>query len=149
MCGRDTCRAGACSQWKTSERVSLKIAVDTWTLASRFRCQGTYVYAQYLIREFQKIAQNDPELSFCMFASPGNRNDAAQLGSEANFEIRSAPMLDHDRLWRLGGASVAAAKAHADLIFAPTVAMFPMGLVPMVCTIHDVSAVRMPSHAAR
>jgi len=127
----------------------LKIAVDPWTLASRFRCQGTYVYAQHLIREFKKLAMDDPELSFCLFASRGSSNDAARVEPEANFEIRPTPMLDHDRLWRFGGVNVAAARAHADVLFAPTAAMLPMGLVPVVCTIHDVTAVKMPSHSAR
>src|SRR5258708_112521 len=149
LCGRDTRRAGACCQEKTQERLFLKIAVDSWTLASRFRCQGTYVYAQHLIREFKKIAANDPEISFCLFASQGNKNDAAQIEPEKNFELRPAPMLDHDRLWRLGGVSMAAARANADLLFAPTAAMLPVGLVPVVCTIHDVTAVKVPSHSAR
>ena len=34
----------------------MRIAVDSWTLASRFRCQGTYVYTQNLLREFKKLA---------------------------------------------------------------------------------------------
>ena len=127
----------------------MKIAVDPWTLASRFRCQGTYVYTQHLIREFKKIAQNDMETSFCLFASQGSSNDAAHVGPETNFEVRSAPMLDHDRLWRVGGVSLAAAQAKADLLFAPTSSMLPVGLVPVVCMIHDVTALRMPSHSAR
>jgi len=122
--------------------------MDPWTLASRFRCQGTYVYAQNLIREFKKIARNDPEYSFCLFASDGCRNDAAQIEPAANFEIRPVPMLDHDRLWRFGGVSRAAARAHADLLFAPTASMLPIGRAPVVCTIHDVTAVKMPSHSA-
>jgi glycosyltransferase involved in cell wall biosynthesis len=123
--------------------------MDTWTLASRFRCQGTYVYAQHLIHEFKKLAKDDLELSFCLFASEGSRNDAAQIEPVANFEVRHTPMLDHDRLWRFGGVSVAAARVHADLLFAPTAAMLTIGLVPVVCTIHDVTAVKMPSHSAR
>ena len=35
----------------------MRIAIDSWTLASRFRCQGTYVYTQNLLREFKKIAR--------------------------------------------------------------------------------------------
>jgi alpha-1,3-rhamnosyl/mannosyltransferase len=101
------------------------------------------------MREFKKIARDDAELSFCLFASEGSRNDAAQIEPAANFQVRRAPVLDHDRLWRLSGVSMAAARAHADLLFAPTAAMLPIGLVPVVCTIHDVTAVKMPSHSAR
>ena len=47
----------------------MKIAIDSWTLASRFRCQGSYVYAQNLLREFKKIARHDFGVRFSLFAS--------------------------------------------------------------------------------
>ena len=37
------------------EHACLKIAFDSWSLGSRFRYHGTYVYAQSLIAEFKKI----------------------------------------------------------------------------------------------
>ena len=127
----------------------MKIAIDSWVLASRFRYQGTYVYAQSLIAEFAKVARTRPEIEFCLFTSPNNSHDAASIEPAKGFELTRAPLLAHDRLWRLGGASRAAAQAKADLMFAPTVSMLPMGSVPLVCTIHDVTPVTMPSHSLK
>lgn len=127
----------------------MKIAIDSWVLSSRFRYQGAYVYAQSLLAEFRKIAQTTFEINFCLFTSPANSNDAGAFQPGRGFELSAAPLLSHDRLWRLGGASLAARRAHADLIFAPTLSALPLGKVPLVCTIHDVTPVVMPSHSRR
>jgi glycosyltransferase involved in cell wall biosynthesis len=127
----------------------VKIAVDSWTLASRFRCQGTYVYTQNLLREFKKIARNGFGVRFSLFASHRNGNDAAQIAAEENFELYLSPLLDHDRMWRMGGAGLSAVRSRADVIFIPTAATLPVGPVPAVCTIHDVTPVTMPSHSNR
>ena len=126
----------------------MKIAVDSWTLASRFRCQGTYVYTQNLLREFKKIARKDDGISFSLFASSRNGNDAIHIAPEEGFELCSSALLDHDRLWRFGGAGLSASRAHTDVIFIPTAATLPIGHVPAVCTIHDVTPITMPSHGA-
>jgi glycosyltransferase involved in cell wall biosynthesis len=125
----------------------VKIAVDPWTLAGRFRCQGTYVYTQNLLREFKKLARNGSGVTFALFASDRNGNDAVAISPAENFELCSAPLLDHDRAWRLGGAGLSAARARADVMFVPTAATLPVGPVPAVCTIHDVTPLTMPSHA--
>ncbi|HEY6348051.1 MAG TPA: glycosyltransferase family 1 protein [Candidatus Angelobacter sp.] len=127
----------------------MKIALDSWVLASRFRHQGTYVYARSLIAEFKKIAAKRPEMEFCLFTSPRNSNDAVLLGAGGGFALMPAPQLAHDRLWRLRGARRAAASVRADLIFAPTVSVLPVGKIPVVCTIHDATPVLMPSHSQR
>lgn len=126
----------------------MKIAVDSWTLASRFRCQGTYVYTQNLLCEFKKLVREDAGIHFSLFASGRNGNDAIHIAPEERFELCSSALLDHDRLWRFGGAGLSASRAHADLMFIPTAATLPMGPVPVVCTIHDVTPITMPSHSA-
>lgn len=125
----------------------MKIAVDSWTLANRFRCQGTYVYTQNLLREFKKLARKETTIQFSLFASGRNGNDAIHIAPEHGFELRSSALLDHDRLWRFGGAGVSASRAHADVMFIPTSATLPIGPVPAVCTIHDVTPITMPSHS--
>ncbi|MBZ5506722.1 MAG: glycosyltransferase family 4 protein [Acidobacteriia bacterium] len=127
----------------------MKIAVDSWTLASRFRCQGTYVYTQNLLREFKKIACNGSGVRFSLFASHSNGNDAVLIDPAENFELLSSPLLDYDRVWRLGGAGFSAARSHADVIFIPTAATLPVGRVPAVCTIHDVTPITMPTRSSR
>lgn len=127
----------------------MKIAFDSWVLSSRFRHQGTYVYAQSLIAEFKKIARLRPQVQFFLFTSPTNSHDAGLVQPSERFELVPASLLSHDKLWRLGGLAQAAGRAHADVIFAPTVSMFPVGTVPVVCTIHDVTPVVMPSHSKK
>ncbi|HEY6249851.1 MAG TPA: glycosyltransferase family 1 protein [Candidatus Angelobacter sp.] len=127
----------------------MRIALDSWVLASRFRYQGAYVYARSLITEFQRIARTHPPMEFCLFTSPKNSNDAAALGAGAGFTLAPAALLARDRLWRLGGATRAAARIHADLIFAPTPSVLPMGKIPVVCTVHDATPLLMPSHSPK
>lgn len=127
----------------------MKIAIDSWTLASRFRCQGTYVYLQNLLREFKRIASNGSGVEFSLFASQRNGNDAARMSESQGFTLRDSRLLDHDRLWRMGGAGLSARQAHADVFFIPTAATLPMSNVPVVCTIHDVTPLAMPTHSSR
>jgi hypothetical protein len=117
----------------------VKIAVDSWTLASRFRCQGTYVYTQNLLREFKTIARSGSGVRFSLFASHRNGNDAARIAPEENFELCLSSLLNHDRVWRLGGAGLSAARSNADVVFIPTAATLPVSAVPAVCTIHAVA----------
>ena len=125
----------------------MKIAVDSWTLASRFRCQGTYVYTQNMVREFKKIVRNGSGVRFSLFASHRDGNDAAAIAPGENFELCPSSLLDHDRLWRLGGAGISAVRSRADVMFLPTAATLPVGPIPVVCTIHDVTPLTMPSHS--
>ena len=131
----------------------MRVAIDSWVLASRLRHQGTYVYAQNMIAQFKKIAQTNPETSadtkFVLFASKGDSNDARLIEPAAGFDLAQTAWLGHDRLWRLGGAGLAAARVHADVLFAPTSSILPLGRVPVVCTIHDVTPIKMPSHSRK
>ena len=126
----------------------MRIAIDPWTLASRFRCQGTYVYTQNLLREFKKLARERAGLRFSLFASARNGNDAIHVAPEDGFKLWSSALLDHDRIWRFGGAGISASRSHADVMFIPTAATLPVGPVPAVCTIHDVTPITMPSHSS-
>jgi glycosyltransferase involved in cell wall biosynthesis len=125
------------------------IALDPWVLASRFRHHGTYVYARSLIAEFQRIALTHKDIKFCLFTSPKNSNDAALLGAGGGLTLVPAAILAHDRFWRIRGATRAAARIHADLIFAPTLSILPVGKIPIVCTVHDATPVLMPSHSPK
>ncbi len=131
------------------ESSQAKIAFDSWALASRFRHHGTYGYAQNLIGEFKQLAAKNPGLEFCLFSCHGNSNDANSIEPGRGFELSNTRLLARDRLWRLGGANLAAARAHADLIFSPTSNILPLGTVPVVCTIHDVTPILTPSHSRK
>jgi glycosyltransferase involved in cell wall biosynthesis len=128
---------------------ALKIAFDSWVLSSRLRHQGTYVYARNLIAQFQQMAKFDPEVIFCLFASAQAANDANSIAPDTGFEVAQSSWLARDRLWRLGGVSLAAARARADLIFSPTSNILPAGTIPVISTIHDATPVVMPSHSRK
>lgn len=126
----------------------MRIALDSWVLGDRFLHHGSRVYAEHLFREFRCMAERDPDVSFCLFTAPDDGNQAAEaVGAGPGFELRPARMLKRDRLWRLGGASMAAAQADAGLLFAPVPALLPVGRVPVVCTIHDATPLTAPSHS--
>jgi glycosyltransferase involved in cell wall biosynthesis len=131
----------------------LRIAFDSWTLATRFRHQGIYVYARNLVEKFKWLAGEDPGLEFCIFA-PLNSNDHSSNDANAiepgrRFELTRTGLLARDRRWRLYGASLEAARSHADLVFSPTAAIVPLGVMPLICTIHDASPIFTPSHSRR
>ncbi|HEX7288694.1 MAG TPA: glycosyltransferase family 1 protein [Candidatus Angelobacter sp.] len=126
----------------------MRIALDPWVLAKRFRHQGTSVYARHVFREFGRTAQNDADTSFCLFSSANGGIATSEFEELPGLEVQKAHLLRHDRLWKLGGASLAARKAGADVLFAPAPALLPVGRVPLVCTIHDTTPVVAPSHSA-
>jgi glycosyltransferase involved in cell wall biosynthesis len=107
------------------------------------------VYARNLISQFVQIAKTDPQATFCLFASPQAANDANSIASDTGFEVAHSDWLARDRLWRLGGVSLAAARAGADVIFSPTSNILPAGAIPVICTVHDATPVLMPSHSRK
>jgi alpha-1,3-rhamnosyl/mannosyltransferase len=127
----------------------MKVAIDSWTLTSRFRHFGTYVYTRYLIDEFKRCAAEDPELEFCLFASDNEANDANSVEPSTRFDLRRTALWKHQRLWRVGGVAYEAARAKADLLFSPTPNILPVGPVPVISTIHDAIPTMMPEKASR
>jgi len=109
------------------------------------------VYAQNLIAQFKRIAALQPDIRFCLFTSPHAANDANAISANggSGFELFPTRLLAYDRLWRLGAGTLAAARARADLIFAPTLSLLPVGSLPVVCTIHDVTPVVMPTFSTK
>ncbi len=122
------------------------IAFDSRVLSSRFRDQGTYVYAKQLLIQFRRLVERDGGRGICVrvFACSGCSNDANGFSGGPGFDLVDAEGLRFDRLWRFGGLTLAALRAKADLIFAPS-PFFPMGLIPAVTTIHDATPVKFPT----
>lgn len=127
----------------------MKIAFDSWPLSPRFRHQGTYVYATNLVSEFRKAARRCPSLEFSLFAPAGDSNGATFPQESSRFSVVRSALFDRERLWRLCGASLAGTRIGADLMFSPSCNIIPLGKLPMVCTIHDVTPIVMPCHARR
>jgi glycosyltransferase involved in cell wall biosynthesis len=123
--------------------MSMKIALDSWVLSSRFRNHGIYTYARELFRELARRAAHQ-DVEFCLFTSPNSHNDAAQIPSHTKFEHRPSRLLTHKHFWRIAGACMAARGENADLLFAPSATVLP-GQIPTVCTIHDATPFLHPS----
>ena len=127
----------------------MKIAFDSWVLSRRFANHGTHVYARNLLAQFQELMRCRPGLELCTFARPEapDREQLAEAGP--GVELVKTQWLGRDRLWRLAGANLAAARAGADLMFSPAPTTLPLGKVPVVVTIHDATPMLMPSNSAR
>ena len=127
----------------------MRVAIDSWTLTSRFRHFGTYVYTRHLINEFKQLAAEDPEVEFCLFVSDDEAIDANSVEPSTRFDLPRTSLWKHPRLWRLGGVAYEAARAKADLLFSPTPNILPVGSVPVISTIHDAIPTMMPAKASR
>lgn len=126
----------------------MKIAIDSWPLASRLRHHGTYVYTRNLIAQFRQMAVTSSDTEFCLFTSPRAANDANEVEVRKGFERTRSDLLAWDRGWRLGAIAVAAAKTKANVVFSPT-PNIPLGPTPVVCTIHDAIPLKMRVHSRR
>lgn len=121
------------------------IAFDTFLLTKRFRNVGIYEYALNLLKQFHEIALGDSSIAVRYFVSPGYSDDVLNGNSHvAGCEPVPTSLLRHHRLWRLGLLTAASARAGADIVFAPCVSVLPLGLVPLVVTIHDVMPKKLP-----
>jgi glycosyltransferase involved in cell wall biosynthesis len=127
----------------------LKIALDPWVLASRFRHQGTHVYGRNLVRQFRRAAARLSHVEFCLFNSGDFGSDPELCHAGPGFSVVNNRLATRDRLWRLGGASIAAQRICANAVFSPSANVFPLMKPPMVCTIHDVTPWVMPSQSPR
>ncbi len=127
----------------------MKIAFDPWVLKDQFQYHGTQVYARNLLCEFRQIIPAQNTAKMCLFSSGHSSNIFEDLGLVPGFEITAASWLRFDRLWRIAGLMRAAASVAADLIFSPTTHVLPLGRIPVVCTIHDLTPIKEPSHSAK
>lgn len=127
----------------------MKIAFDPWVLSDRFQYHGTQVYARNLLSEFRQIIPTQNTVKICLFSRSHHRNGIEEVDLVPGFETAEAPSLRFDRLWRIAGLRKAAASVAADLIFSPTTHVLPMGRIPVVCTIHDLTPIKEPSHSAK
>ena len=115
------------------------IAMDTWILSRRYQNHGVHVYARHLLQHFQSAAAQEC-IIFKPFVSDRCDNVANGMAASESFQPVQAPLLQYDRLWRVGGASYTAARSRQDVIFSPHYhTMFMGDLTPAVITVHDVT----------
>jgi glycosyltransferase involved in cell wall biosynthesis len=133
----------------SSGQSQLTIAFDTWTLATRFRNMGIYVYARELLSHFREIATQH-SVEFRPFISSAVSNDAGAFEAGSGFRPCETSLLKLDRAWRFGGACLSAFLSNADLLFCPSGNTLPLNpFLPVVTTIHDVTPVVLPAYPKR
>jgi glycosyltransferase involved in cell wall biosynthesis len=128
----------------------LIVAFDTWILSPTRRCDGCYVYAKRLLKEFADLLRENPSVQVRPFVARDGRNDAKQLTASSGFRpIESESLASSSYWWWLASAQMSSRKEKADLLFSPTVRSFPLGLVPTVTTIADVTPLKIPEMIKR
>lgn len=122
------------------------IAFDTWGLSDRFRHQGINTYARRLLESFRTLVSANGDVIIRPFVGTNSSNGGGKLRASPGFEPKSSSLLHLNRLWRCGGITAAALRNKADVIFCPHGQTVPLGVVPVVTTIHDVTPITSPSH---
>jgi glycosyltransferase involved in cell wall biosynthesis len=123
----------------------VKVALDSWVLQKSRKHSGIYTYAEQLFSRFRELAQHEPALQFAVLAPP--RNGSQMFIPGPHFEISETDWFNRDRFWRFAGAGITASRVKADVAFSPSFNTLPVGGIPWVCTIHDVTPIRMPAHS--
>ena len=124
------------------------IAFDTWVLKSSHRNSGIYNYAKNILRAFRAPTALGDDVTMRLPYTAGYSDTEADFTSSPGMVIVHTRLLRLHRFWQLGGVTVVAARANADLIFSPTAHTCPFGPIPVVTTIHDVTPVLSPSFAS-
>jgi glycosyltransferase involved in cell wall biosynthesis len=120
------------------------IAFDTWIFKSSHRNSGIYNYAKNILRAFRTLTANS-DLSMRLFFTQGYSDGAVDFAPSPGMETVHTRLLQFHRLWQLGGVTAVAARVGADLIFSPTTHTLPLGPIPVITTIHDVTPLLSPS----
>jgi len=129
------------------------VAVDTVFLSKQFRHTGTGVYLFNVLSECLRIAGiATPHVEFHGFIA-ANDNWAINGFVSPFLRVHRAPVLARRRLWQLGGMAIHTARVRPDLVFLPTCYSLPGRCAPVVTTILDAMAKRLPlglvEHATR
>jgi glycosyltransferase involved in cell wall biosynthesis len=124
----------------------VRVAFDSAALKARYRNHGIQVYARNLLGSLRDAAPRYG-MEIRPFVSAGNM---AAFKKEPNFLPRKTSLLQFDRLWRYGGASIAAFLDNADIMLNPNGASLPISaLIPTVTTIHDLTPMVQPGFSPR
>ncbi len=122
----------------------VRVAFDSSALKPRYRNHGIQVYARNLLGSLRDAAPRHG-MEIRPFVSAREEPAAATLQAGPNFHPRKTSLLQFDRLWRYGGATLAAFLDGADVMLNPNGASLPIStLMPIVTTIHDLTPMVMP-----
>ena len=127
----------------------VRVAFDSSALKPRYRNHGIQVYARNLLGSLRDASPRHG-MEIRPFVSAREEPAAATLQAGPNFHPRKTSLLQFDRLWRYGGATLAAFLDGADVMLNPNGASLPIStLMPVVSTIHDLTPMVMPHFSRR
>jgi glycosyltransferase involved in cell wall biosynthesis len=126
----------------------IRVAFDSSALKPRYRNHGIQVYARNLLSALRDEAPAYGMEIRPFVSSVEESNPVFAKG--LNFSPCKTTLLQFDRVWRYGGASVAAFIDDADILLNPNGASLPIrALVPSVTTIHDLTPMVVPCFPRR
>jgi glycosyltransferase involved in cell wall biosynthesis len=127
----------------------VKVAFDSSALGARYRHHGIQVYARNLLDSLRTAATRYG-MEIRPFVSSAERCDDGTFTEGPGFHPRTTPLLKFDRVWRYGGATIAAFRDGADILLNPNGASLPVSfLLPIVTTIHDLTPMVLPCYPRR
>ena len=127
----------------------VKVAFDGSALKPKYNHHGIQVYTRNLLAGLHRIARPNG-IAVRPFLPSAEGSNAAELTAEPDFQPRKSVLMRFDRLWRYGGASVAAFLDGADIMLNPNGASLPINtLLPTVTTIHDLTPMVTPCFPRR
>jgi glycosyltransferase involved in cell wall biosynthesis len=127
----------------------IRVAFDSSALKPRYRNHGIQVYARNLLGALRDTAAAY-DMEIRPFVSSAAETNLPEFVESENFRPHKTSFLQFDRVWRYGGASVAAFMDGADIMLNPNGASLPISsLLPTVTTIHDLTPMVMPCFPRR
>jgi glycosyltransferase involved in cell wall biosynthesis len=127
---------------------AVKVAFDASALKPQYIHHGIQVYTRNLLEGLRRMAEvNGMEIrpSF-----PSEDCNSRQSTAERGLHSRKSGIMRFNRLWRYGGATLAAFLDGADIMLNPNGASQPISiLLPTVTTIHDLTPMVMPCFPRR
>jgi glycosyltransferase involved in cell wall biosynthesis len=127
----------------------IKVAFDASALKPQYNHHGIQVYTRNLLAALQRIAGSGG-MEIRPFLPSLENSTTSGLAEEPGFYPCKSSLMSFDRLWRYGGATVAAFLDRADIMLNPNGASLPINtLLPTVTTIHDLTPMVMPCFSRR
>jgi glycosyltransferase involved in cell wall biosynthesis len=123
---------------------AVKVAFDASALKPQYIHHGIQVYTRNLLEGLRRMAEVNgmeirPFLPSAEDATPGKFTEAP------DFHPRKSVLMRFNRLWRYGGATLAAFLDGADIMLNPHGVSLPIKTVlPTITTIHDLTPMVMP-----
>lgn len=123
----------------------MRLAIDTFVLDSRFRNQGSYVYARKTIEGMIALAGNS-QWNLKLLVGREGASDSYELPLREGVVRERVRALEDRRWWRLGrGLGTAVRHNDAELLFCPVPVNCSFVPVPTVVTVLDATPIKAPS----